>query len=170
MFEDANAELEALLLSKQAASERKELTLQATVSNKPNSVLTFKPTSSDFVLSDSAIWYVRLESAPAKPGKKDANTAARPKLVLSAHKDPADIPGIHDIARMRSNLVEELVRYRPGYEWQNKWQNKWRIRPPINYDTYDIAGNSHYYYASTTYLKGIRCASFCCMKSSVAAG
>ena len=121
----------ALALSERLAAAKEKLTLSAVVSDNPKDTLILKPTSSDFVLSDSHMEYMRLV-AERIADKSLPPDKASDKLIPEPFTEETSQAGVHSLSVLRYVLEETIAS---AVE-----QHKWRVQTLTNIDTYDIAG------------------------------
>ena len=120
----------ALVLSEQSAAAKGEITLSAMVSND---TLTLKPTSAEFVLSDSQIEYARLFAERVVNKTKPLASDKEPQwMIAQPVTEETDTAGVHSLTFFKLALEEVIL--------SSEQKHKWRTKLKWNYDTFDIAG------------------------------
>jgi hypothetical protein len=123
----------ALAISEQAAAAKSEITLHAAVSDDSSPTLTLKPTSAEFVLSDSQIEYMRLfAETVANKDKPPSNDKDSKWMIPVPVTDDAEEAGVHGLTILQYALEEEIS--------SSVKKHKWRVKMLSNINTYDIAG------------------------------
>jgi hypothetical protein len=121
----------ALAISEQLAAAKSKLTLNAAVSTNPEFTLILKPTSPEFVLSDSQIEYMRLFGErvvnKALPADKDSDN-----MIPVPFTEETEEAGVHGLWLLHYVLEEEISSARK--------KHKWRVTTLTNIDIFDIAG------------------------------
>lgn len=121
----------ALALSEESVAAKRKLTLNATISTNPEFALSLKPTSGDFVLSDSQIEYMRLltETVVDETSPADKGTITVTPVPYTEETEEA---GVHRLSRLHDILEDQIASARKSH--------RWRIQDLSDFDIREISG------------------------------